>query len=116
MSKKKHYEFDFSSRLREAIAIKGVTQKEVATWCDKDRKAVCMWVNGLSIPDVFSLKMLCLNLDVSPNWLLFGKEVYNAKSVNELELVNLFRGMSETMQSSVIEIMKTTQLKGEGNE
>lgn len=64
----------FADRLAQAIHDANVTQKEVASWCGKERKAVNSWVNCVSYPNVGDLAHLCKNLHVSADYLLFGKE------------------------------------------
>ena len=71
----KHYNqtVGFADRLNEAISDIGMPQKQLAENIGMERKAVSMWVNGYSMPNSLILARICKVLNVSADYLLFGK-------------------------------------------
>lgn len=65
---------DFGKNLREAIAAKGVTQRDLAAQIGVKQAAVSLWINDRRRPDFETLLALCRVLDVSPNDLLEWSE------------------------------------------
>ena len=60
----------FQSRLLRAKELSGMTNKEIAEACHRDRKAVSHWCHGVSYPNAESVYHLANALGVSADWLL----------------------------------------------
>lgn len=71
----KHYNqiVGFADRLNEAISDIGMSQKQLAEMIGMERKTVSMWVNGYLMPNSLILARMCKVLNVSADYLLFGK-------------------------------------------
>ena len=71
----KHYNqtVGFADRLNEAISDIGMPQKQLAEKIGMERKTVSMRVNGYSMPNSLILARICKVLNVSADYLLFGK-------------------------------------------
>ena len=65
---------DFSKRLDDAIYNKHMTNTEVAKMIGRERKCVMNWRNNVSSPCVVDLRKLCAILDVSPDYLVWGRK------------------------------------------
>lgn len=64
---------DFSTRLKQLRAEKGISQAKLATDIHISRSAVAKWENGLGLPNDESLKLLCEYFDVTIDELLPDK-------------------------------------------
>lgn len=64
---------EFSTRLKQLRAEKGVSQAKLATDIHISRSAVAKWENGLGLPNNESLKLLCEYFGVSIDELLPDK-------------------------------------------
>lgn len=62
----------FTARLRDAWEESELSQGQVAAVCGVNRKAICAYVNGVSVPDATTLGKMCKLFKVSADWLLFG--------------------------------------------
>lgn len=65
----------FADRLNEAMEKKQKSQIILARACNVDRKTIASWQTMQSEPRAYELAVLCTKLNVSADWLLFGKEV-----------------------------------------
>lgn len=65
---------DFDDRLRLAIKMKGITQKELAARIGVSEAIVSRWVRGNRFPHAKQLFALAEALDVDAEWLTLGKE------------------------------------------
>ena len=66
----------FATRLR--LALQGHSRKKVCKALGVDPRSMTSWLNGLNLPGSKSLTKLCLELNVSADWLLglpMGEEV-----------------------------------------
>lgn len=66
----------FAKRLREVINRSGETIKETARRCDMSRPALAKYLDpkNPTLPGAYNLSTLCQVLNVSADYLLFGKE------------------------------------------
>ncbi len=64
---------DFSHRLLTARKAKGISQESLAESLGISRQAVSKWETGESKPDLDNLTALCAQLDVTMEYLCFGK-------------------------------------------
>lgn len=71
----KHYNtlFGFSERLKSEMENKKMTRKTLAERICMERKSVYSWVDGYSMPNALILAKICKVLNVSADYLLFGK-------------------------------------------
>ncbi len=65
---------DFARRLRECMKAKGYTGYRLAKEMGIDIRRLLCWTKGRNYPQLYCLGMLCNILDVSADYLLFGKE------------------------------------------
>ena len=65
----------FHSRLAATRKDRGLNQKELAVGIGMTQGAVSRWENGEQLPDIESLRKLCLFLDVSADYLIGLKDV-----------------------------------------
>lgn len=64
----------FAARLRRAREVRGFrTQTALARLIGVDSDTVSVWEGGRNFPRPRELFVLCEHLDVSADWLLFGK-------------------------------------------
>ena len=66
--------FGFSERLQESFRASGMTVVDFAGKIGKERKVVYAYINADAQPDTYPLARICIALDVSADWLLFGKK------------------------------------------
>lgn len=64
----------FSERLNRAIGKSGLSICRIADKLNTSRRTIYCWLDGDALPNSFSLVKLCNILDVSADYLLFGKE------------------------------------------
>lgn len=64
---------DFNDRLKEARQKAGLTQAELAQSIAINQSTIAYWENGRSEPDTQKLQKLAEILNVTPEWLTFGK-------------------------------------------
>ncbi|MCI9530313.1 MAG: helix-turn-helix transcriptional regulator [Lachnospiraceae bacterium] len=63
----------FTERLNEEFIKSGMAIKGLAGKMHKDHSTVRSWLEGRSQPKAISLARLCIALDTSADYLLFGK-------------------------------------------
>lgn len=63
----------FPERLYDEWRASGLTQKQLGEYAGVNRKSICAYVNGTSVPDATTLGKMCKALNVSSDYLLFGK-------------------------------------------
>lgn len=61
---------DFGKRLKEQLALSGMTQKELAEKVNTTQGNVSNWVTGRNEPTVKQLVKIYIALDTTPNELL----------------------------------------------
>lgn len=64
---------DFQDRIKQARKIKKLTQKQLAEILETTESNICNYENGRSKPTYDALKKICTVLEVSADWLIFGK-------------------------------------------
>ena len=64
----------FPERLQKAVDDSGLTDVEIGRRCGRNRKTIFAYRHGECTPDCLTLSRLCLILNVSSDFLLFGKE------------------------------------------
>lgn len=52
------------------------SQKVVSEWAELSQAGIGKWVNNNAMPNAGLIQNLCLNGDISANWLLLGKGPY----------------------------------------
>ena len=60
----------FSENLREALAVHGMSQQNLAKHIGTTQQTVSRWLLGINEPDLSTLLEICLYLDETPNSLL----------------------------------------------
>lgn len=61
---------NFGERLKELRIEKGLTQKQLAQKIDNAQSAIVYWESNRQEPSISALKKLCIELDVSADYLL----------------------------------------------
>jgi transcriptional regulator with XRE-family HTH domain len=79
MAKLKHYLINngYLRRLNDAYILSGFNAVELGKIIKKERKTIYSYLHGDTTPDALTLARLCAALDISADWLLFGKEDCN---------------------------------------
>lgn len=74
--RRKHYLISngYLQRLNDAYLLSGLNAVELGKIIHRNRKAVYKYMDGDTTPDVLTLARLCVALNISADWLLFGKE------------------------------------------
>ena len=73
MSRRKTPLMGFPERLYDEWLASGMTQRQLGKYAGCNRKAISGYVNGVSTPDATTLGKMCKALNVSADYLLFGK-------------------------------------------
>lgn len=68
-------------RIRQLRSEKGMSQEQLAEALHISRQAVSKWETGESIPDTERVMLLCRVLDISADYLLFGKAAEETKAM-----------------------------------
>ena len=64
----------YLQRLNDAYLASGFGPTELARLIGMERKIIYCYMNGDTTPDVLTLARLCVALNISADWLLFGIE------------------------------------------
>lgn len=64
---------DFGHRLKWAMREKNKTTEGLSRVIFSSKASVCNWANAKTMPNAESLALICAALDVSADYLLFGK-------------------------------------------
>lgn len=64
----------YLQRLNDAYIMSGLNAVKLGKKIGKDRRTVYGYLYGDSTPDALTLARLCVALDISADWLLFGKD------------------------------------------
>ena len=77
----------FYERLRETRKQKNISQKEIARKIGVAASTYCQYEKGTREPDLIKLKLLSKALNVSPDYLIFGK-IAHEKTKTPYDLLN----------------------------
>lgn len=66
--------YGFADRLKKAMSDKNVSKEGLAKKMKTDRKTIRGWTDGVREPRAVMLADLCVALDISADYLLFGVE------------------------------------------
>ena len=79
MAKSKTYLINngYLQRLNDAYNRSGLMPTELARMIGKERKVIYCYLYGDTTPDALTLARLCIALNISADWLLFGKDDCN---------------------------------------
>lgn len=75
--REKKYPMGFHLRLVAVANKRGLTEMELAEGVGVGRSTMRKWLDGDSAPDALDLARLCLILDISADYLLFGRRKSN---------------------------------------
>lgn len=80
MAKAKHYLINngYLERLNKAYVSSGFGATEIGKLIGRNRKAIYGYLHGDTTPDALTLARLCVALNISADWLLFGKDNLNS--------------------------------------
>ncbi len=67
----------FSERLAQAVFDSGLSNTEISRRIGRERKSIYGYMRGDVQPDAYVLAKLCVILNVSADYLLFGKAYDN---------------------------------------
>lgn len=80
---------NINQRIQARMIELGLRQKDLVTATGASRGTVSLWVNGPSEPEGEYLLKLAKKLNLSPEWILTGKESYEVKEKESIyQLVN----------------------------
>ncbi len=79
---------DFSERLAQVMAERGLRQADLATMLGVAQATVSAWLNG-AVPQRRTARTLCEKLEVGEDWLIYGTEPLNRGKRNTPEKVRL---------------------------
>lgn len=108
---------DFSKRLKAALELAGLGQLSLAEIANKFNlrhpnkpitpQAVHNWLIGQSIPTPDKIETLSKWLNINGDWLRYGKEQIEGKSLSQDELLMLkyFRNLSHKRQKSLLALL-----------
>jgi transcriptional regulator with XRE-family HTH domain len=96
----------FASRLSQAIARLPGSQADVAKKLGLSPKRLNNYVLGKRQPSLDDLANICVNLEISPNWLLGYRDVPTELPADERELLQSFRILTPQQQSTVTELLR----------
>lgn len=65
----------FDERLSQAVKDSGMTCIEISKHIERERKSIHLYMRGEVQPDICTLAKLCEVLNVSADYLLFGKRL-----------------------------------------
>lgn len=103
-AKETDYNNIFAVRLRELIKATGKKQQEIADNIGVSRQALNKWVNGETVPDIFSAAKIADLFDVSTDYLMGRTDVL---SMNEdIQTVCKVTGLDEYAVKELIHIKK----------
>ena len=68
----------YLQRLNDAYFSSGFGPTKLASLIGMERKVIYRYLNGDTTPDALTLARLCVALNISADWLLFGKENLNS--------------------------------------
>lgn len=101
-----------ASRLKQLIALKNITQTELATKTKVSKSSISHYIKGDWEPKQDVIYAISSAYGISPAWLL-GYDVpmdspttTNDLSPNELDFLNFFRSLSEEEQDAFMRIYK----------
>ena len=72
--------YDIGKKIKELRKEAGLTQKQLAKMLNKSETGFASWEQGLSEPSVNDLRLLCVILEVSADYLLGLEDEVGAKS------------------------------------
>ncbi len=72
--------YDIGKKIKELRKEAGLTQKQLAKMLNKSETGFASWEQGLSEPSVNDLRLLCVILEVSADYLLGLEDELGAKS------------------------------------
>lgn len=61
---------DFNNRLKQAIRLSGITQRDLAEQTGLTEATISRYTSGTRRPNLKQLKKLCRSLNVSADWLM----------------------------------------------
>lgn len=112
---------EFSKRLKVALELAGLSQLSLAEIANKFNlrhpnkpitpQAVHNWLIGQSIPTPDKIETLSKWLNISADWLRYGKEQIEGKSLSQDELLMLkyFRNLTHKRQKSLLAMLHEFQ-------
>lgn len=71
---RKYTKYDFCKRLKDCIFDHGYSLPEFADKYNYSRTTVYAWTRGDRVPTLYCLSRLCKQLNVTADYLMFGKE------------------------------------------
>ena len=72
--------YDIGKKIKELRKEAGLTQKQLAKMLNKSETGFASWEQGLAEPSVNDLRLLCIILEVSADYLLGLEDEVGAKS------------------------------------
>jgi transcriptional regulator with XRE-family HTH domain len=81
MAGKKNYLISngYLQRLNDAYISSEFNAVQLGRILHRDRKAIYSYLHGDTTPDALTLARLCIALNISADWLLFGKDDFRFK-------------------------------------
>lgn len=106
-------------RVKELREARGLSQTQVAVFCDVSQKAISLLENDPNrVPQAQTLKMLAQLFEVDRDWLLTGKGPRNPVSSltdEESELLLLYRAVSDAARAYILDRVRVIHRGEYGN-
>jgi len=84
----------FTTRLKQSITERGLTQRMLATLIGTTEQSVSRWANGNRTPNADMLYRMCKALDVSADYLLgLSNEKVNNMDALKAEILEKIKGL-----------------------
>ena len=113
----------FSKRLKVALELAGLQSLSLAEISNKFNlrhpnkpvtpQAVHNWLIGQSIPTPDKVETLSKWLNISPEWLRYGKEHFEGETLsqNEILVLKYFRNLSSNRKQAILTLLHEFQTK-----
>lgn len=102
--------FNLGERLKQARKNKNLTQVQVSQHTGIHNKTLSGYENGVSEPDIETLKVLADLYNVSIGYLT-GTDVYSGLSEIDMRILEEFRKLDPKDQEYLVDLMKRIQKK-----
>ena len=103
----KYLNMIFPSRLRSLIEEKGVSQKELADFIGVKRQTIAKWRDGITAPDMYSIRELAEYFDVSLEY-LYGD---SKSKIKENLLISENLGLSDKAIDTIMKLNASFTVK-----
>ena len=88
MARKRNYLINngYLQRLNDAYNAAGFNAVKLGKVVDKERKTIYGYLEGITTPDALTLARICVALNISADWLLFGSDNLKQERRDECDI------------------------------